>query len=62
MARQAAGTAESIVQEECKSHLSAVTCELQGLLWWVEVALEPQLTHAWGGCRDFSSLRRRFLY
>lgn len=50
MARQAAGTEKTIVQEECKSHLSAVTGERQALLQWVEVPLELQLTHAWGGC------------
>lgn len=50
MTRQAAGTAKTIVQEECKSHLSAVTCEHQAFLQWVEVAPELQLTHAWGHC------------
>lgn len=49
MARQAAGTAKTIVQEECKSHLSAVTGEGQALLQWAEVAPELQLTRAWGG-------------
>lgn len=49
MVRQAAGTAESIVREECKSHLSAAPCELQVLLQWAEVALKPQLIHAQGG-------------
>jgi len=61
MARQAAGSAKSILQEECKSHWSATTCKLQSLLWWVEAALEPQLAHARGGCgcvEDASVLTR----
>lgn len=59
MARQAAGTARAIVQEECKSHLSAVTCERQALCQWAEVALELQLAHAWarrGSAETISTL------
>lgn len=47
--------------KECKAHLSAVTCELQAVLQWVEVALDLQLTHAWGGrgsAEDISVLTR----